>query len=127
MRTRVIALSALAVMVALGVLGMHALGIGHGSGATSRADMAHERETPADVPSTTGAEKPEPSGDDHTSLLSTLCVAILSVGLAFAATAVAVRTLARSRRAPSPLIHWVRLATRSFAGPPPPLLAPLRT
>lgn len=126
MRTRVIAVSALAVMVALGVLGMHALGIGHGSGAMSEAAMAHEHATHVTT-SARASETVDSTVASHTSLVPTLCVAILSVGLAFAAAALVVRAFARSRRAPPPLMHWVRLATRSFAGPPPPLLAPLRT
>jgi len=126
MRTRVIALSALAVMVTLGVLSMHALGIGHGSAAMSRVGMAHEHATHVSA-SASASETVGTTGVNHTSLLPTLCVAILSVGLAFAATALVVRALARFRAAPSPLLHWIRLATRSFAGPPPPLHTPLRT
>lgn len=125
MRTRIVALSALAVVVTLGVLSMHAFDIGHGSAAMSRAGMAHERATNVTT-SASVSETGDANGGNHTSPLPALCVAILSVGLALAATALAGRALAHSRTAPPPLVHWVRLATRWFAGRPPPLLAPLR-
>lgn len=126
MRTRVIALSALTVMVALGVLGMHALGIGHAA-KSSMGGMAPEHVAQVSTMSAGAFPAPDSTGDGHTNALSTLCVAILSAGLALAVSALVMRALARERRAQPPSQSWIRLATRIFVGRPPPLLTPLRT
>ena len=127
MRTRFIALSALAVVVTLGVIGMHAIGFGHGSSARSASGMAHERSTPAAMQQTSDAATPAPLGDGHATLVMALCIAVLSVGLAFAAIVQTVRLRTRSPREPTALLHWVRLVMRACADPPPPVPTPLRT
>lgn len=127
MRTRFIALSALAVVVTLGVIGMHAIGFGHGSSARSASGVAHERSTPATMPSTSDAATREPMGDGHTALVMSLCIAVLSVGLAFAAIVQTVRLRTHSLREPTALLHWVQLVMRACADPPPPVPTPLRT
>jgi hypothetical protein len=126
MKKRVIALSVLAIIVLLGVISMHAMGLGHSPSPTSRANMAHEGATPDRALSVNGALF-DSTADGHASLLPALCVAVLSASFAFAAAAVATRLRALSQREQTRRSPWGRLVVSSDAGVPPPVLMPLRT
>lgn len=126
MRTRILAFSALALLVALGVLGMHAMGIGHGSVAMSPTHMPAERAGHVSAPAHNAAEERQPPDEGHSTVLPALCVAILTAGFAVAALALAPRAAARFRIPPSSFLHRLLHAARSTARPPP-LLVPLRS
>jgi hypothetical protein len=119
--------SALAVIVTLGILGMHAAVFGHGpmTAMADLVDMVHEPSAHAGAIIT--LEAPEPTGDGHAGFLSTLCVAILSIALSFTAVRVALRARASSRRRLHSRTWLLMRVTRTRAGPPPPLLVPLRS
>lgn len=128
MKARVVAFSALAVIVCVGILGMHAAGFGHRP-MTAMVDVAGAVHEPAALVSSAPIVTlavPEPAGDGHAALLSTLCVATLSIALCFTLARCGRRARAGSRCHVDALIRTARRVTRARAGPPTPLLVPLR-